>query len=183
MKLLWFTTKWTALLSAWFLSILITLSSSALMTALGGIGSLLNLPSVHMQQKDKLEKTHKHQKKVDKMVKRNADRSAKRVANAMKRMPADEMTNLLGPLGLLAGSGFIAYDLADMCYEINDSNELLELIGEPVKENPISDNCDKVERGTSYVMENIQEGWSLVVTKTQNGWEQSTTWIEETIND
>ena len=180
MRFLWFTTKWTTLLTAWFLSILITLSSGALMTALSGIGSLLNLPSVHMKQVDKLKETKRHQKKVNKMVKRNADRSAKRVANAMKRMPADEMTNLLGPLGLLAGSGFIAYDLADMCFEINDANELLRLIGEPTKENPISDNCDKVERGTSYVMENIQEGWSLVVTKTQDGWEQiEQVWNEE----
>jgi len=153
------------------------------MTALGGIGSLLNLPSVHMDSTQKLEKSKKHQQKVDKMVKRNADRSAKRVANAMKRMPADEMTNLLGPLGLLAGSGFIAYDLADMCYEINDANELLTLIGEPVKENPISENCDKVERGTSYVVQNIKEGWTLVVTKTTTGWEQSVAWVKETWNE
>ena len=156
------------------------------MNKLSDFGSLLNLPSVHLDQKKRIAKQdsriHKqtgdiqkqkmHKAKVDNMVKRNATRSQKRVANAMKRLPAEELVDLLGPVGLLATGGFVAYDLADMCYEINDANDLLELIGQPLIENPISQNCDKVERGSSYVIQNVKEGWTVVVTKTKNGWQR-----------
>lgn len=178
MNMVWFATKWTGVASAWFLSIIIVMGTNGLLDVFGKFGSLLNLPSVHMTQKADLDAEKKHQAKVDKMIKRNANRSQRRIANAMKRIPADEITSLLGPIGLLAGGGFVVYDLADMCYEINDANELLELIGEPVMKNPISDNCDKVQRGSSYVVENFKKGWSVVVTKTKNGWVQTVQWFE-----
>ena len=116
-----------------------------------------------------------HKTKVDNMIKRNASRSKKRVAAAMARLPAEEIVGLFGALALPATAGFVAYDIADMCYEINDANELLELIGQPKVGNPVIDKfgkaCHEIERNSTYVITAVSEGWSAVVTKTKNGWE------------
>ena len=191
--ILFFITKWGVLLSAWFLSIIITMSSAFLLDKFAHLGSLLNIPSVHMKQKGyarnleqktragntrikKLEADNlaqiEHQKKVDDMIKRNANRSKQRTTAALARLGPEELSDLLGPFGLAFAGGFVAYDIADMCYEINDANELLDLIGEDLVENPISNNCDKVERGSSYVIQNVKDGWSVVVNKTKDGWEE-----------
>ena len=93
----------------------------------------------------------------------------------MARLPAEEIVGLFGALALPATAGFVAYDIADMCYEINDANELLELIGQPKVGNPVIDKfgeaCHEIERNSTYVITAVSEGWSAVVTKTKNGWE------------
>lgn len=195
-SVLWFTTKWGLLLSAWCLSILITLGSTFLLDAFGKFGSLLNLPSIPKMQQETIKKQEtriknqdtriknqrteidgrrQHKTKVDNMIKRNASRSKKRVAAAMARLPAEEIVGLFGALALPATAGFVAYDIADMCYEINDANELLELIGQPKVGNPVIDKfgeaCHEIERNSTYVITAVSEGWSAVVTKTKNGWE------------
>lgn len=178
----WFTAKWGFLTSAWLLSILITLASSTLLSAFGNFGSLLNLPSIPKaqtwtinNQNAEIDALKDHQTKVDNMIKRNASRSKKRVAAAMARLPAEEIVGLFGALALPATAGFVAYDIADMCYEINDANELLELIGQPKVGNPVIDKfgkaCHEIERNSTYVITAVSEGWSAVVTKTKNGWE------------
>ena len=207
---LWFTAKWGLLLSAWLLSIVITLANSALLSAFGNFGSLLNMPSIPKMQQDTIERQRgtiesqketiekqkqkakkqdakitkqgaeidarrDHKTKVDNMIKRNASRSKKRVAAAMARLPAEEIVGLFGALSLPATAGFVAYDIADMCYEINDANELLELIGQPKVGNPVIDKfgeaCHEIERNSTYVITAVSEGWSAVVTKTRDGWE------------
>jgi hypothetical protein len=166
----WSMAKVILILGAWILSIVVTMASTTLLNSLSSLGSLVNLPSVHMKQKTEIDAQKRHAAKVKKMTTRNANRSQRRIANALKRLPADELVSLLGPIGFAAGGGFIAYDLADMCFEINDANELLELVGEPLVDNPISDNCDKIERGGSYIIQNVKKGWTVVVEKTSNGW-------------
>ena len=136
-KLLWAFIKLTALLSAWVLSMVVDIGSTLVMDSLGDLRGMLPSmpPSVIDDERQK-------GKVLQDKVKANADRSQRRTMAAVKRLPAEEFVDLFGVLGAFAGAGFVAYDLADICWEIHDQNELLALIGEPLIANPFVDGCD-----------------------------------------
>ena len=136
-KIFWTVTKLTALMSAWVISMVLAIGSTFFMEKLGDLRGMLPSmpPSV-------LEAERQKGKAVQDKVKANADRSQRRTMAAAKRLPAEEFIDLFGVFGFFAGAGFVAYDLADICWEIHDQNELLAMIGEPLIANPFVEGCD-----------------------------------------
>ncbi|MDC0572920.1 hypothetical protein OAO91_05695 [Luminiphilus sp.] len=178
----WFITKWTAVLLVWVLSMVLAIGSTFLMNNIGNLrGMLPSLPLSVLELKDaeikkrgvELKAEKAKGQKVKNKIKINAERSRKRTMAAAKRLPAEELADLLGPLGLAAGAGFVAYDLTDICWELHDQNELLELIGAPLLDNPFVDGCDKVAIKTDIWVIKAKDGWNYIATKTQNGWDRA----------